>query len=109
MNEIHALNAYEFENTHPLARTLRVIGEHICKQRFIDLFDVSYEKVTFENDSWVNMNFLVDSIDPQELSQLNIQLSKELAKNKDFLNSEIEYIPSFTHGEIKCQSRSLNL
>lgn len=108
MNRFNQLNTNEPELNNKLANALKAIGVGICKKYLVDLSDINYEKVVFDNDTWININFVVDCIDQNQLSKLNIELSKELAKYTEFLNSDIEYIPSFTQGEIKCQSHTMN-
>lgn len=98
MTEFEIINKQEIEKNHKLARTLRDIGIDICNTREIEIFEIKYERVNLESESWININFEVSCYDPRVLAQINFELSQKLANTEDYINSEIEYIPSFISG-----------
>lgn len=101
MTEFEILNKQEIEKNHKLARTLRDIGIDICYARDIKVFEIKYERINLESESWININFEVSCYDPAVLAQINLELSQKLANTEDYINSEIEYIPTFISGANK--------
>jgi len=82
-----------------LVKKLLEIGRSICKEKRIEINGVEYDMVTFDDDCWIDINFKIQSDEPKMLAQMNVTLAERLEQYRDFLTSDMEYIPSFVSGE----------
>ncbi len=85
----------ETQVENELLEALKHLGYQISKDYKLKIIRIDPEKISLGFDSWVNINFVVKCDDPNILSKMNIRMAEKLSEMNKYIDSEIEYIPSF--------------
>ena len=85
----------ETQVENELLEAIKDLGYQISKDYKLKIIRIDPEKISLGFDFWVNINFVVKCHDPDILSKMNIRMAEKLSEMSKYLDSEIEYIPSF--------------
>lgn len=85
----------ESQVENELLGALRHLGNQISREYNVKIMRTDSEKISLGQDFWVNINFFVKCDDPDILAKMNIRLAEKLSGMNAYLESKIEFIPSF--------------
>ncbi len=98
--KISKIELSELKNNEIFQHLKNIAMEISCKYSQ-NISDINVEKVIFESDTSINVDFIIRSNSSSLLAEMNYLLSRKLSEEKNLLRLGSEFIPSFISFESK--------